>query len=201
MKSFSFSILSGLFALVLSHSVPALAADIDLGSRSSYTPYDRFNAPVRAVLDGIGNKKPTFEQVSALMRKGRSYRYFIKDLYVASLPSETEAKRGGDCKAKALWLLDQLNDPDARYVIGKTRIGTRISHAWVLWPHEGRWWVLDCTLGNRPLAVDKLPENRYVALYSYNKEGSYRHATTSVGLASVATRNSESPVATNRDRN
>jgi hypothetical protein len=80
--------------------------------------------------------------------------------------------------------------------IGKTEAGVRISHAWVLWRNEGRWWLLDCTLKNAPIPADSLPENRYIPLYSYSKGSTFRHSATQVGLAQVASKR-KSPVASN----
>ena len=34
--------------------------------------------------------------------------------------------------------------------VGKMTRGARMSHAWVMWQHEGQWWILDCTMLSRP---------------------------------------------------
>jgi hypothetical protein len=98
-------------------------------------------------------------------------------------PSVTAAKRAGDCKSKALWLLDSLGDPTAFYVIGKSRRRSASSHAWVYWRHEGRWWILDPTHRAQPIAADSVPADRYVPYYSYGKAGAYRHDATRIYLA------------------
>ncbi len=87
----------------------AAFAGVDLGSPSSYTPYERYMAPVRNVMNTLGNsEKPSMEQVKALMHQGRSFRYHMANPYTPAAPEETARQRQGDCKDKALWLCDQL---------------------------------------------------------------------------------------------
>ncbi len=172
----------------------AAFADIDLGSRSSYTPYDRYLSPVRTVLGSLGDDKASFDQVKSLMRQGRSFRYKMDDPYTPAMPDFTAQTRQGDCKDKALWLCDQLNDPSVRFVIGKTKRGMAISHAWVMWQNEGRWWILDCTLLSAPFPADSVSRDRYVPLYSYSRSGAYRHTDTVLNVAEVASKK-KSPVA------
>ena len=92
----------------------------------------------------------------------------------------------------ALW---RMADPLA----SQPAPGVRISHAWVMWRNEGRWWLLDCTLRSAPIAADTLPENRYIPLYSFSKGSTYRHAATQVGIAQVASKK-KAPVASNGRR-
>ncbi len=180
-------------ALLFIAKVATFAA-FDTGTPSDYTPYDRYMSPVKTVLSHLGQQKPSMDFVKKLMVEGRNFRYRMENPYVAAMPATTAAKRCGDCKDKALWLCNQLGDSDVRFVIGKTEPGVRISHAWVMWRNEGRWWLLDCTLRNAPVAADTLPENRYIPLYSYSKGNAYRHAATQVGIADVASRR-KAPVA------
>ena len=190
------SILS--LALLLTAKLASFAG-FDTGTPSDYTPYDRYLSPVRSVLSHPGQQKPSMEQVRSLMVQGRNFRYRMENPYVAAMPETTAAKRSGDCKDKALWLCSKLGDSDVRFVIGKTEPGVRISHAWVMWRNEGRWWLLDCTLRNAPVAADTLPENRYIPLYSFSKGSTYRHAATQVGIAQIASKK-KSPVASNGGR-
>ena len=185
-------------ALLLIAKVAASAA-FDTGTPSDYTPYDRYMSPVRSVLSRLPQQKASMEQVKKLMIEGRNFRYRMENPYVAAMPATTATKRSGDCKDKALWLCNQLGDSDVRFVIGKTEPGVRISHAWVMWRNEGRWWLLDCTLRNAPVAADTLPENRYIPLYSFSKGSTYRHAATQVGIAQVASKR-KAPVASNGRR-
>ena len=182
-------------ALLLIAKIAAPAA-FDVGTPSDYTPYDRYMSPVRTVLSHLGQQKPNMEQVKKLMVQGRGFHYRMENPYVAAMPETTASKRSGDCKDKALWLCSQLGDSDVRFVIGKTEAGVRISHAWVMWKNEGRWWLLDCTLRSAPIPADSLPQNRYIPLYSFSKGSTFRHAATQVGLAEVASKK-KSPVASN----
>ena len=172
----------------------AALAETDIGRPASYTPYDRYLGPVRTVLGSVDGDQASMDDVKSLMLKGRGFRYKMENPYTPAMPNETAAKRQGDCKDKALWLCDQLDDPSVRFVIGKTKRGAKISHAWVMWQHEGRWWILDCTLKRTPFPADSVSSDRYVPLYSYSKTGAYRHADTAIGVASVASK-SNAPVA------
>jgi hypothetical protein len=171
-------------------------AGFDAGTPSEYTPYDRYMSPVRSVLAHPAPQKTSMEQVKKLMIEGRNFRYRMENPYVAAMPEMTAAKRSGDCKDKALWLCSQLGDSDVRFVIGKTEPGVRISHAWVMWKNEGRWWLLDCTLRRAPIAADEVPQDRYIPLYSFGRGSTYRHSATQVGIAQVASKR-KSPVASN----
>lgn len=167
------------------------ASAIDLGNASSGTPYERYMTPVKSTLAALGKEKPTMEKVNALMKEGRSFRYHMDNPYLPAAPSVTEQTRTGDCKDKALWLCDKLNDSSVRFVIGKTHRNAKISHAWVLWKNEGRFWILDCTLNRAPVAADTLSEDRYVPLYSYAKGTAFRHGVSSANIAAVATKKTE----------
>jgi transglutaminase-like putative cysteine protease len=183
------------FFAVVSNSWSA----VDLGNRSSGTPYDRYMAPVRTVLGALDNRKANMEQVKALMKEGRSFRYRFDEPYVPAMPSVTASQRTGDCKDKALWLCDRLNDASVRFVIGKTHARAKMSHAWVMWQNEGRWWILDCTLKSAPIAADTLPSDKYIPQYSYAKGTAFRHGVTNMNVASVATKG-KAPVAAARLR-
>src|SRR5262245_54535116 len=171
-------------------------AGFDAGAQADSTPYDRYMTPVRTVLSHLGTQKPTMEQVKKLMIQGRGFRYHMDNPYVAALPEKTAQTRSGDCKDKALWLCNQLGDSDVRFVIGKTEAGVRISHAWVMWLNEGRWCLPDCTLRRAPIPADEISSKQYIPLYSYSKNGTYRHAATQVNIAEVASKK-KSPVASN----
>jgi hypothetical protein len=156
---------------------------LDLGSQSISTPYDPYMRPVKDVLGSLAGQNASMEQVCKLMREGRSFRYSFTDPYVPALPAMTADRKAGDCKAKSLWLCSQLGDEKVRYVIGKVRRNAKLSHAWLLWQNEGRWWILDCTNASRPIAAETLPEHQYIPLYSYDKSGCYRHSpTTSIAV-------------------
>lgn len=188
---------ASLLALIFS-SFTALAG-FDLGTPSAATPYDRYMTPVRTVLSTVGSQDASMDEVRKLMVQGRNFRYRMTNPYVAAMPAHTAKTRSGDCKDKALWLCNQLGSEDVRFVIGKTEAGIRINHAWVMWRNEGRWWLLDCTLKRAPIAADTIPTGQYIPLYSYSKNGTYRHAATSANIAKVAAKKN-SPVASNGRR-
>ena len=170
------------------------SAVVDLGSTISRTPYEAYMSPVKQVLSSLNGTAPAMDRVATLMRQGRGFRYAHTDPYNPALPQQTAARRVGDCKDKALWLCDQLQDPSARFVIGKMKRGSRISHAWVMWQGEGRWWILDCTMNASAIPADSVGPDSYVPLFSYSKNTAFRHTGTTGPLASVAGR-SKAPVA------
>ena len=157
------------------------SAVVDLGTAAVATPYDRYMAPVKQVFGNIHGENTTLDRVNALMREGRGFRYAHSEPYYPALPQETASRRCGDCKDKALWLMDQLKDQNVRFVIGKLDRGARVSHAWLMWEHEGQWWILDCTMMTRAIPVDRAGANEYVPLYSFSKSAAYRH-TDKAGL-------------------
>jgi hypothetical protein len=179
---------SALLATValLASSFLASAAQVNLGAATSRTPYDPYMRPVRQVLRTLDGEGTSMERVQALMRQGNGFRYSFVEPYVASLPSVTAARRAGDCKDKALWLCDQINDENVRFVVGKARSESRMSHAWVMWQHQGRWWILDCTNTSRPIPVDSVSRRDYIPLYSWGKEGAFRHFPGGTTVAAVA---------------
>lgn len=139
------------------------------------TPYDPYMHSVHRVMRQLDGQSPDFRRVAALTRQGYKFRYEYKTPYVAPLPHVTAAKKAGDCKAKSLWLAHEMNDPKVRYVIGKARANSKISHAWLMWQHNGQWWILDPTNDPRPIRASSVSSNEYIVFYSYGKTGSYRH--------------------------
>jgi len=167
-------------ALLLTAKLSAFAG-LDLGSTASRTPYDPYLAPVRQTFASMNGESATMQKVQAWMREGRGFRYAHSEPYYPALPQETASRHCGDCKDKALWLMDQLKDQNVRFVIGKLDRGARVSHAWLMWEHEGQWWILDCTMMTRAIPVDRAGANEYVPLYSFSKSAAYRH-TDKAGL-------------------
>jgi hypothetical protein len=115
------------------------------------------------------------------MRQGRAFRYAHTEPFVPALPQDTAARHCGDCKDKALWLMDQLGDQNVRFVIGKLDRGARVSHAWLLWQYQGQWWILDCTMLAHAIPAERAGANEYVPLYSFSKNCAFRH-TDKAGL-------------------
>ena len=170
------------------------SAEFDLGANAGYTPYDRYIHPVTYVLGTLNGTTSPMNKVASLMREGRGFRYSHTEPYVAAMPDVTASRRLGDCKDKALWLCDQLGDENVRFVIGMMKRSARVSHAWVMWNDGSDWWVLDCTLNSRPIRADKVADGDYVPLYSWAKNGSYRHGSNRTMTASVASKK-RAPVA------
>ncbi len=186
--------------LLFTATIGASAASLDLGYTAQSTPYDGYMRPVRQVLGTLGEDSVTMARVRGLMREGRRFRYVFDDPYTAAYPAETAAARAGDCKDKALWLCEQINDESVRFVVGKTRRDSRLSHAWVLWKSEGRWWILDCTRMSRPVAADSMGRDEYVPHYSWAKGAVYRHAATQSQFAAIAGKRLEPAVASRGER-
>lgn len=184
-------------ALLLLAKLAAFAV-VDLGTTTSNTPYDRYMTPVKQTFATINGGGVTMQKVQALMRQGRGFRYAHTEPYYPALPQQTAAARKGDCKDKALWLIDQLQDPTARFVIGKEKRGAAVSHAWVMWQNEGRWWILDCTMTSRPMPADSVSVDKYVPLYSWTRGAAFQHTDKAGMVADVAGK--KAPVASTTDR-
>lgn len=177
-----------LFALALlsSQLLAFSRTSLDLGSPAAATPYDPYMTPVKQVLTHLAGDQASMDQVRRLMHEGRAFRYSFTSPYVAATPDVTAATRAGDCKAKALWLANQLNDESVRFVIGKARRTSQMSHAWLLWEHDSRWWILDCTNNWEPIPADRVSSSQYIPYYSFAKDGEYRHRATALMVAQTA---------------
>jgi hypothetical protein len=150
-------------------------SELDLGASTSVTPYDRYMQPVRQVLEGTRDRKPSIAEVSDLMRTGRGFHYEYTQPYVAASPAVTAARGAGDCKDKSLWLAQQMDSRDVRFVVGRTHPYSTTLHAWLLWRSSGEYYILDCTNTSRPIPVSSLMPGEYTAKYSWSSEGEYRH--------------------------
>ncbi len=171
------------FALFACQVAGLARTNLDLGLPADATPYDPYMSPVKEVLTHLSSDDASMERVRSLMREGRAFRYSFTSPYVAATPDVTATTRSGDCKAKALWLADELNDQSVRFVIGKARRSSRMSHAWLMWQHDNRWWILDCTNNSFPIPADRVSSNQYIPYYSFAKNGEYRHQATQLTVA------------------
>jgi hypothetical protein len=167
----------------------SFARPVDLGFAASATPYEQFMKPVKDVLSDLDGREYDFNRIRKLLKIGRSFRYSFTEPYVAALPERTAALRSGDCKAKSLWLIDQLNDRSVRFVIGKVRMNSPMSHAWVMWNDGSLWWILDPTNKREPIRADRVSSGEYVPFYSYGKDGARLHR----GFGPVAARSANLP--------
>lgn len=190
------SILSSISAiLILAANAPAA---FDLGTPSGSTPYEPYMRPVKQVLGSLNGQKASMDQVKQYMKVSYGFRYKFTEPYVAALPEVTAKTRTGDCKAKSLWLVNQMGDRNVRYVIGKARSTSKISHAWVMWNDGQKWWILDPTNTSRPIEAARTGKNEYIPFYSYEPGRAYRHAGLSILTASAASKNA--PVAADQAR-
>jgi len=63
---------------LLSLATASFAVNLDLGSASSNTPYDRYISPVKSVLNRLDGGRPDMNRVSQLMHEGRAFRCSLK---------------------------------------------------------------------------------------------------------------------------
>jgi hypothetical protein len=200
---------------LLSHELPQITLDPpttvsapkvdDLALRqlqvqpTGFTPYDRYLGVVRNVMADLPARKKSLGATCRLLHTARSFRYSPGDPYRADSPAVTAARKAGDCKAKALWLYDQLGDASVLYVIGKVSRTAKNSHAWLYWRWEGRWWILDPTNQIAPIAADSIAPGRYVPYYSFTQGATYRHPATYLLAAQANTRQTPSVASQSSD--
>ena len=165
-----------LLAGLLATTLHLQAAPLDLGQPVPASPYEVFMGNVKAVLRPLKGEGASMQKAEALMTEGRAFAYSFTDPFNTASPKTTAALRAGDCKAKSLWLCDRLSDKNVRFVIGKVKANSPLNHAWVLWQHDGKWWVLDCTRNDHPVELGKISRSEYIPLYSYDRKGVFRHS-------------------------
>jgi hypothetical protein len=169
------SILLFLIVLLLTTS-SRLQGAIDTGQPTGGTPYDSYLGPMRQTYARLGGSAPSISDVRTHLRTAHRFRYYFDNAqpYTPQSPSVTESRQQGDCKAKSLWLANKMGDRNARYVIGKATSGSRISHAWLLWPGGG-WIILDPTNTAEIIQADRVSGKRLFAKYSYIGSRAYIH--------------------------
>src|SRR3954466_13569267 len=153
----------------------SLAPAQDLGRSVGSTPYDKYFGRIREILAALGGNSPSMDLVNELVKTGRGFRYCMKDPYTPQTPQETESSRSGDCKAKSLWVAYKMDDHSVRFVVGRLKSVSGMSHAWLLWKGPAGWLVLDATMYSRPLDVARLGPQEFIPLYSYTAGGKYVH--------------------------
>jgi hypothetical protein len=161
----------------------ARAGTLDLGAPTTHTPYDPYLEPMWAVLHRLGANQPDPAQVEQLVREGRGfgYSYNKEQPYVPQTPDITEARKAGDCKAKALWLASKMDTRNVRFVIGKASASRPINHAWLIWEGPQGWLILDATMLSRPLPPDRCSSTDYIPNFSYSPSGKFAHAAAATG--------------------
>jgi hypothetical protein len=164
------------FALFLTPR-PCAWAEFNLGSPIGRTPYDAYLGPMWSVLRSAQGGQPPADEVAKLVRQSNGFRYYFnkQQPYVPQTPAETESRKSGDCKAKSLWLASKMNTRKIRFVVGKARLGSSMSHAWLIWDGPEGWLVLDPTNYGRPLNPARISSSELVPTYSYSASGKYGH--------------------------
>ena len=158
-----------------------LKGEVDVGRPAGGTPYDGYLGPMRQTYSRLGGGSPSISDVRAQMRTAYRFRYYFDPAqpYTPQLPEVTESRQQGDCKAKSLWLASKMGTRGARYVIGKGKIDSRISHAWLLWSNGGTWILLDPTNTAEIIEAERVVGKKLIAQYSYAGSSSYTHSTYS----------------------
>lgn len=170
--------------LALCSAASAGAGEINLGSPTGRTPYDSYLGPMWSVLRNCSGGNPTPEEVAQLVRQSNGFRYFYdkSNPYVPQTPAQTEATHAGDCKAKSLWVADKMKSRSIRFVVGKSRLSSPMSHAWLIWQGPQGWLILDPTNNSRPLSPERISSSELVPTYSYSAGGSkYAHSIAAAG--------------------
>jgi hypothetical protein len=162
-----------LLALLAASST--LAPAQDMGKSTGSTPYDKYFGRVFSTLSSLSSNDAPLDQVNDYMRTGRGFRYYMKTPYIPQTPQETESSRSGDCKAKSLWVAYKMDDRKVRFVVGRIKSVTNMSHAWLIWKGPAGWMVLDPTFYSKPLDMGRLGPGEFTMLYSYTAGGKYVH--------------------------
>ena len=159
--------------------IPSYASEI-YGSRPiQATPYDRKLATAHFFdFGGTGGSSSSME---SLFYVARSFRYASdgqRDYWQS--PSETEARRAGDCEDKAIWLYSRLKENgfvDVRLVVGKYRQMDRINHVWITCSDpSGTSYILDPAKQKRPWREGNFATGLYIPAYSFDGQTRYKHS-------------------------
>ncbi len=171
-----------------SNSSALHAGPIDLGTPTARTPYDAYLQPMWDVLRNLAGNQPDVGVVEKFVQQGHSFRYsFNHDQpYRPQTPAETEATKSGDCKAKSLWLAAKMDCRKVRFVIGKAKQVSNMSHAWLIWDSPQGWLILDATLYSRPLSPERVSSDSFIPTYSYAPGGKYSHAIAAAAASKYA---------------
>jgi hypothetical protein len=155
--------------------------EVDTGRPTGGTPYDSYLGPMRQTYARLGGGSPSINDVRSQLRTAYRFRYYFDAAqpYTPQLPAVTESKQQGDCKAKSLWLANKMGTRSARYVIGKGAKGSRISHAWLLWPNGGSWIILDPTNTAEIIQAERVAGKRLFPKFSYSGGSAYSHPSYS----------------------
>jgi hypothetical protein len=158
-----------------------LLGEIDLGHRVDGTPYDHYLWPMRETYARFSGRAPSISDVRAELRTAYRFRYYFDpaEPYTPQLPQVTESRQQGDCKAKSLWLASEMGTRSARYVVGRARMDSRMSHAWLMWSNGGAWLLLDPTNSPDIIEAERVAGRKLFPKYSYVGSSAYYHPTYS----------------------
>lgn len=159
------------------------------------TPYDRQMERVRPVLASLTNEPAnviSLDVVNQWMNRLRGIHYRYSAQW--KTPAEIEAERRADCKGKALVLYEMLQAIGAtnvRFVIGKYRSDSRVTHAWLEWETVEGNFILDPTFHHA--VTREMQDNRsYIPLYAY--EGEQKFQAFDTGLFTQNSVPAEQPI-------
>ena len=92
----------------------------------------------------------------------------------------TESRQQGDCKAKSLWLASKMETRNARYVVGKAKVGSQASRTRGCF---GRMAARGSSSIQRwrsdVIDADRVAGQKLIAKYSYSGRSAYNHPTYS----------------------
>jgi len=145
------------------------------------TPYDRQMVPIQHVLQQEARKGAIvkYDEVVQWMRKIRNFRYSDTDTW--HTPQQTEKRRAGDCKDKAVLLLNyfkQRGCANVKLVIGKMSPDSKRTHAWVEWRHNGKWIILDPAYDRKPVYHPRRGE--YTRQYVFMRGKKYAYVSNNI---------------------
>jgi hypothetical protein len=148
------------------------------------TPYDHQMSRVYSYIS-IGPQIPA-KPISAMeidewMSALRAIPYRYSPQW--KTPDEIAFEQTADCKGKALILFERMREMGARnlrFVIGKRRLDSVQTHAWVEWDTRGGTILLDPTF-NSTWATET--QTGYIPFYAY--DGAYRYRAAQLTFAST----------------
>lgn len=151
------------------------------------TPYDRQMARVHPVLaqSSSGQSQVDLDQLTRWMHEIRGFSYRYKQTW--QTPGETVRKRSGDCKDKAILLLDRMNDAGfgkVTLIIGYRSKDSKQTHAWLEWSHAGTRYVLDPTFHKKPMSRSEISDS-YRPEYAYLGTRSFSYVPSHVLMAGL----------------
>lgn len=142
------------------------------------TPYDNQMARVRPVLECVNDYCPnpvSLNTVNQMMINLRGIRYRYSTQW--KTPEEVKSARVADCKGKAITLYEAMQACGAknvRFVIGKRRVRSSETHAWVEWETAEEKYVLDPTFNWLAAKAPAGNSKKYIPLYAYEGARRYR---------------------------